>query len=221
MGLRERAWRYLRENWGAPLVLAFILLLIVSAVDLGFGLSDSANTMAVYAFYLLSAGVALQIASYVKFGEGTIPESRGPRELGEERGSFGRIRGRKVAAFSALAIVIVGTGVGIYLQNVSSEYVAPVQIYPYLTAGVNFVKLVHEPDNSTIVIFDVSVSGGKQPYNFTVSWPDGITRSSEMATFSRSFDYNQTIPRNAIVKVTSGDKQAVVITVTINSTATT
>lgn len=57
---------YLKENWGAPFVIAFILLLIASAVELSIGLSGTANNIAIYAFYFLVAGVVLQTASYVK-----------------------------------------------------------------------------------------------------------------------------------------------------------
>jgi hypothetical protein len=67
---------YLKENWGAPFVIAFTLLLIASAVELSIGLSGTANSIAIYAFYFLVAGVALQIASYVKYGEGK-PEAAG------------------------------------------------------------------------------------------------------------------------------------------------
>lgn len=60
--------RYFRENWGAPFVLAFILLLATAALILSAGNSGSANDVAVYAFCALVLGVALQIASYVKYG---------------------------------------------------------------------------------------------------------------------------------------------------------
>lgn len=72
MHVRSKFWissrSYLKENWGAPFVLAFIALLIASAVLLSGGNSDSANGIAVYAFYALVIGVVLQIASYVKYG---------------------------------------------------------------------------------------------------------------------------------------------------------
>jgi len=77
-------YAYLRENWGAPFIIAFMLLLIVSATELSIGQTESANGVAVYAFYALVAGVALQIASYVKYGESepspgvTKPEPSAP-----------------------------------------------------------------------------------------------------------------------------------------------
>jgi hypothetical protein len=63
-----RLRRYLKENWGAPFVVSFMLLLIVSAVELSLGQPNAANSTAVYAFYSLVIGVALQITSYIKFG---------------------------------------------------------------------------------------------------------------------------------------------------------
>jgi len=49
--------RYFRENWGAPFILGFMILLIVAAVSLAGGLDFLANEVAVYAYYLLVAGV--------------------------------------------------------------------------------------------------------------------------------------------------------------------
>jgi len=58
---------YLKENWGFPFVMAFILLLIVAAAFLSAGLSTFANTVAVYAYYALVAGLFLQLASFLKY----------------------------------------------------------------------------------------------------------------------------------------------------------
>jgi hypothetical protein len=57
---------YFRENWGAPFILGFIALIIVCAVLQLDGLPDSANSVAVYAYYLLVIGVILQIVSYIR-----------------------------------------------------------------------------------------------------------------------------------------------------------
>ncbi|MGI0091934.1 MAG: hypothetical protein ACREBS_09510, partial [Nitrososphaerales archaeon] len=67
--MREKTRRYLRENWGAPFVVAFIILLIASSILLTTGRAGSANSIGVYAFYALVLGVILQIASYIKYGE--------------------------------------------------------------------------------------------------------------------------------------------------------
>ena len=59
---------YVRENWGAPFILGFMLLLMVAAGSLSVGLDGLANAVAVCAYYALVAGVVLQLVSFVKFG---------------------------------------------------------------------------------------------------------------------------------------------------------
>ncbi len=58
---------YVKENWGSPFIVGFMLLLIVAAVSLSVGLSSLANTVATYAYYALVAGVILQFASFIKY----------------------------------------------------------------------------------------------------------------------------------------------------------
>jgi heme/copper-type cytochrome/quinol oxidase subunit 4 len=58
---------YVRENWGSPFIVGFMLLLGVAAVSLSAGLSYLADTVAVYAFYVLVAGVFLQLACFLKY----------------------------------------------------------------------------------------------------------------------------------------------------------
>jgi len=59
----------LGANWGVPFVLGFMVLLVVAAVCLAFGLEWLANEVAVYAFYSLVAGVVLQLVCFWRFGE--------------------------------------------------------------------------------------------------------------------------------------------------------
>lgn len=59
---------FVRENWGAPFVLAFMLLLLVAAACLAFGIEWLANEVAVYAYYALVFGVVLQLVCFLKFG---------------------------------------------------------------------------------------------------------------------------------------------------------
>jgi hypothetical protein len=59
--------RYLRENWGSPFIVAFMLLLLSAAVYLSSGLSSLANAIAIYAYYALVAGVILQFVSFLKY----------------------------------------------------------------------------------------------------------------------------------------------------------
>lgn len=67
--IMSRIKRYFRENWGAPLIIEFILLLMVAAASLSIGLDFLANEVAVYAYYALVAGVVLQFVCFLKYGE--------------------------------------------------------------------------------------------------------------------------------------------------------
>ena len=58
---------YVKENWGSPFIVGFMLFLVVAAVSLSAGLSSLADTVAVYAYYALVAGVFLQLASFLKY----------------------------------------------------------------------------------------------------------------------------------------------------------
>jgi hypothetical protein len=60
---------YVRQNWGAPLILGFTVFLVVAAVSLATGLNALANQVAVYAYYALVAGVVLQLVCFLKFRE--------------------------------------------------------------------------------------------------------------------------------------------------------
>jgi hypothetical protein len=69
----QRLLEYLKGNWGAPFIIAFMILLAAAAAYLAIGMESLANDIAVYAYYNLVAGVVLQLISYVK-------ESRGKSE---------------------------------------------------------------------------------------------------------------------------------------------
>ena len=58
---------YVKENWGSPFIVGFMLLLIVAAVSLSAGFASLADNVAVYAYYALVAGVFLQLASFLKY----------------------------------------------------------------------------------------------------------------------------------------------------------
>jgi hypothetical protein len=62
----------MRNNWGAPFIVAFIILLIVTAgcnSARSHGLGLIAIDLAVYAYYALMVGVLLQIVSYLRYRE--------------------------------------------------------------------------------------------------------------------------------------------------------
>jgi heme/copper-type cytochrome/quinol oxidase subunit 4 len=61
---------YVGENWGAPFVVGFMLLLTVAAVCLASGLKWWANEVAMYAYYSLVVGVVLQVVCFLKTSAG-------------------------------------------------------------------------------------------------------------------------------------------------------
>jgi|YelNatPaOPRAMG01_1025707.scaffolds.fasta_scaffold158617_2 predicted tellurium resistance membrane protein TerC len=63
-----RIINYLKENWGAPFIICFMILLMVAALFLAEGVELVANEIAVYAYYFLVAGVILQLICYLKYG---------------------------------------------------------------------------------------------------------------------------------------------------------
>jgi heme/copper-type cytochrome/quinol oxidase subunit 4 len=60
---------YVRENWGAPFVAAFMLLLVVAAASLVMGLEFFADGVAVFAYFALVVGVVLQLVCFLKYGK--------------------------------------------------------------------------------------------------------------------------------------------------------
>ena len=66
--LMRRLRSYFRENWGAPAIICFMVLLLVAALFLAGDMEEIADAIAVCAYYFLVAGVILQIICYVKFG---------------------------------------------------------------------------------------------------------------------------------------------------------
>ena len=61
---------YVRENWGAPFIVGFMLLLMIVAASLSMGLAALADEVAVCAFFALVVGVILQLVCYLKYNKG-------------------------------------------------------------------------------------------------------------------------------------------------------
>jgi len=59
---------YLGENWGAPFIITFMIILMICAYLLACGNEFAANMLAVYAYYFLVVGVVLQLICYIKYG---------------------------------------------------------------------------------------------------------------------------------------------------------
>jgi hypothetical protein len=58
---------FVRLNWGAPFIVLFLLFLIGIGVCSLIGLSSLADSLSIYAYYLLIAGIALQFFCLVKY----------------------------------------------------------------------------------------------------------------------------------------------------------
>jgi hypothetical protein len=65
---------YVKENWGSPFIVGFIIFLITAAVSLSVGLSSIANAVSIYAYYALVAGIFLQIVCFVKHRRISVSE---------------------------------------------------------------------------------------------------------------------------------------------------
>jgi len=57
---------YLTQNWGAPFIIIFIVLLITAAVCLALGNEATANKLTEYAYHDLVAGVLLQLVCLIR-----------------------------------------------------------------------------------------------------------------------------------------------------------
>lgn len=60
---------YVGENWGAPSIVEFMLLLMVVAVSLSIGVAEVANEVAFYAYYTLIIGFVLQFVHSMKVSQ--------------------------------------------------------------------------------------------------------------------------------------------------------
>ncbi len=204
---------YFRQNWGAPFVVTFMALLVISAGLLSFGASDEANAVAVYAFYSLLVGVALQIASYVKYGEGEIvPRQEAPLSEGT---SFSWTRPR-IAALAVIGLLAVGSAVVVLYNETPAPPVTHQTTYAPLQIHTDFVRVLPEPDNVTQVVVGVSASGGNLNYSYAATWGDGFVQRGTLGLFVRVFQANQTIPSAVGVSVESTDGQTASLSVPIS-----
>lgn len=218
-----KARQYVEKNWGAPFVLAFIILLVVSATYLSMGSSGIANRVAVYAFYSLVFGVILQIASYVKYGENEkeVPEYT---PSAPERGAP-RIRAKGLVALLMVVIIIGGSVVGAlyYNQNNQSSNTDTIthttnskhSTISSLSVGIAFLRELPQSSNAVEILLGVNQTGGLEPFNYTARWSDGINQTNAVGVFVRSFLSNETIPTSATLIVLSSDGQIATITAII------
>lgn len=72
-------WGALRENPGAPLIIAFIVNLVAAAVALALNRLDLADKFAEVAYFFLAGGVILQLISLI------LSRRRGGEGVEEDR----------------------------------------------------------------------------------------------------------------------------------------
>lgn len=66
---------YVKENWGSPFIISFIVILLCAGISLSVGLIYQADAMVVYAFYVLVIGVALQLVCHLNYKKNLIVEA--------------------------------------------------------------------------------------------------------------------------------------------------
>ena len=233
--------RYYRENWGAPFVIAFIVLLIMSVVEYGIGSSHLANSFAIVAFFMLVVGAGLQLASFIKNGDVTLS----PRPETVKTSIPVRRRSRRVLIIAGVSVaLILGASLAAawffhgYYASVTPRVTPPVtSVLTVVSSNVTTtygVTVTHlcpgcaplsvtyvnahsskEPDGTVLAAFTVSVQGGSPPYSFTARWGDGFNQTNTIGAFQRIIPANQTSARTAVVTVTSADGQKGNITVTV------
>jgi hypothetical protein len=62
--------KYLKQNWGFPFLIAFIILLLAAIVSSdSYSTQASSEQIAIYASYALLIGVLLQVTSFYKYSK--------------------------------------------------------------------------------------------------------------------------------------------------------
>jgi len=211
MGLKN----YLRVNLGAPYVVCSLVLLLLSAIQLSRGLKVASNTTAIFGFYLLVAGVVLQIASYVKYGEGPEPPPFITANNARMKRSRRDVRSYRWVIVGVVLAAILGISIIGFYQP-ARELVTP-HIGPSLVINPGKPNLVKEPNGTTIVVLTAGVKGGSPPYTYSCSWQDGFRQTSSTGIFQRSFSASQTIPAYADLSVTSSEGLSGSVRITIQS----
>jgi len=93
-----------------------MILLVLSAVDLGLGLVNYANILATYGFYSLVLGVVLQIGSYVIIGNKPYPDDQSSTLPASDRFELSR----KYKIMAVVAVISIMAGI-ISIQYLSIE----------------------------------------------------------------------------------------------------
>lgn len=65
---------YVKENWGSPFIVGFLIFLVIAAVSLSISLPAIANSVSIYAYYALVAGIFLQLVCFMKYRKKRLNE---------------------------------------------------------------------------------------------------------------------------------------------------
>ena len=65
----DRIKGYVKENWGAPFISGFMVLLIATAALMVTSSGSLANELAIYAYFALVVGVVLQLVCFLKYNK--------------------------------------------------------------------------------------------------------------------------------------------------------
>jgi hypothetical protein len=196
--------RFLRGNWGAPFIVAFVLLLLLSATADAIGAPVASGDAAVYAFFSLVIGIGLQTVSYRRQGREEDSAQNPPTDRPEWKPGTRRLW-KLLAVFIALAI-IVSSGAVLYDYGTTHGAHAP------LVASVGNVHEIPETGGTVVVAFSILISGSVAPFVFQARWGDGTIQNSTTGAFSRAF-VNETVPESVTVTVTGGDGEKARVTV--------
>jgi hypothetical protein len=60
----ESLRRYFEENWGAPLIIAFVVLMLAASLEFDFSINIDSMLLVILATYFLICGIGLQVAAF-------------------------------------------------------------------------------------------------------------------------------------------------------------
>jgi hypothetical protein len=75
--MRFKLKNYVKENWGVPFIMLFMLLLVVAVTLSVMGLGLSAEVVGAIAYFTLFTGVVIQFACFLKYDK-----KRGAKKTG-------------------------------------------------------------------------------------------------------------------------------------------
>ena len=73
----DRIKGYVGENWGAPFISGFMVLLVATAALMVTSSESLANELAIYAYFALVVGVVLQLVCFLKYNKKSGEKNNG------------------------------------------------------------------------------------------------------------------------------------------------